>query len=285
MIATLLLALGLQGQPQIATEAPGIVAALTQETVEIREDFDGAELVLYGATRGLTIQDEIVVVLRGPGRDLRVMQKARSFGIWVNSAPLEFDDVPSYYAIATSLPLETIAGPEELERSGIGLQAMLEANAAAMEPSWLLGASTAVDAAAPDAQPRNLPDGASLAEPPAMIRQDRVSEYLDAIARDGRRDNVFAEAQRGVEILDGGLFRATIALPPLTPVGDYVAEVYLFRDGRPIASRSASLRVEKAGIERFFFEFAHDLPILYGLFCVLLAMLAGYIANLAFNRR
>ncbi len=282
MIAALLLALGLQGQPQIATEAPGIVAALTQETVEIREDFDGAELVLYGATRGLTIQDEIVVVLRGPGRDLRVMQKSRSFGIWVNSAPLEFDDVPSYYAIATSLPLETIAHPDELERSGIGLQAMLEANARAMEASWLLRASTVVDGAGetdPPAEP------GEQAEPPALIRQDRVSEYLDAIARAGRRDDVFAEAQRGVEILDGGLFRATIALPPLTPVGNYVAEVYLFRGGRPIASRSASLRVEKAGIERFFFEFAHDLPVLYGLFCVLMAMIAGYIANLAFNRR
>ncbi|WP_291843945.1 TIGR02186 family protein [Maricaulis sp.] len=282
MIASLALALTLQGQPQIATEAPGIVAALTQETVEIREDFDGAELVLYGATRGLTIQDEIVVVLRGPGRDLRVMQKRRSFGIWVNASPLEFDDVPSYYAIATSLPLETIAGPAELERSGIGLQAMLEANATAMEPSWLLSASTLTAETPVIEQPAAAPDGADV---PPLIRRDAVADYLAAIARAGRRDNVFAEAQRGVEILDGGLFRATIALPPLTPVGNYVAEVYLFRDGRPIASRSASLRVEKAGIERFFYEFAHDLPTIYGLFCVLMAMLAGYLANLAFNRR
>ena len=282
MITALLLAIGLQGQAPITTEAPGIVAALTQETVEIREDFDGAELVLYGATRGLTIQDEIVVVLRGPGRDLRVMQKRRTFGIWINASPLEFDDVPSYYAIATSLPLHTIAAPDALERSGIGLQAMLDANAAAMEPSWLLGASTLPTDVPVIEQPAAAADDLAV---PALIRRDEVADYLAAIARDGRRDNVFAEAQRGVEILDGGLFRATIALPPLTPVGNYVAEVYLFRDGRPIASRSASLRVEKAGIERFFFEFAHDVPAIYGLFCVLMAMLAGYLANLAFNRR
>ncbi|RKR03900.1 TIGR02186 family protein [Maricaulis maris] len=282
MLTSLLVAIALQGQPQIATEAPGIVAALTQETVEIREDFDGAELVLYGATRGLTIRDEIVVVLRGPGRDLRVMQKRRTFGIWINAAPLEFDDVPSYYAIATSLPLDTIAGPDELARSGVGLQAMLEANAAAMAPSWLLSASTLPAETADVLQPAAVADDHDV---PALIRRDEVADYLAAIARSGRRDNTFAEAQRGVEILDGGLFRATIALPPLTPVGNYVAEVYLFRDGRPIASRSASLRVEKAGIERFFFEFAHDLPALYGLFCVLMAMLAGYLANLAFNRR
>lgn len=254
MLTSLILGLALQVQPQIATEAPGIVAALTHETVEIREDFAGMELVLYGATRGMTIQDEVVVVLRGPGRELRVMEKARNFGIWVNSAPREFRDIPSYYAIATSLPLSDIATPEQLAGSGIGLTATLAAN----------GAATEIGTADAPSQP---------------------DPYMAAIARAGLRDNVFAEAQRGVEILDGGLFRASIALPPLTPVGNYVAEVYLFRDGRPIASRSTSLRVEKAGIERFVYEFAHDRPMLYGLFCVFIAMIAGYAANLAFSRR
>lgn len=252
MIGALLLALLMQGQPTLlATEPPSIVAALTHETVEIREDFSGQELVLYGATRGLTIQDEIVVVLRGPGQDLRVMEKQRTFGIWINSAPLEFEDIPSYYAIATSLPLEDIATPENLAGSGIGLPATLAIRAA-----------------------------------PTASRSERdIRPYLDAIARAGRRDDLYAEAQRGVEILDGGLFRATISLPPLTPVGNYVAEVYLFRDGRAVASRTASLRVEKAGLERFVYQFAHAQPWLYGLFCVVLAVLAGYIAYLAFNRR
>lgn len=251
MLATLLLTLAGQFQPQI-TEAPSIVAALTHETVEIREDFDGMELVLYGATRGLTIRDEIVVVLRGPGRDLRVMEKTRNFGIWMNSAPLEFHNVPSYYAIASSLPLDKIASPEELRRSGIGL-----------------GATLAVHA-----------EAAALANP----GRDPQA-YVDAMAETGRDRDLYAEVERGVEVLDGGLFRATIALPPLTPVGNYVAEVYLFRDGRPVASRSASLRVEKAGLERILFELAHRRPMLYGLLCVFLAVLAGYLANLAFRRR
>ncbi|WP_300544434.1 TIGR02186 family protein [Maricaulis sp.] len=253
MLAALVLALALQGQPvqSLPQEAPGIVAALTHETVEIREDFAGQELILYGATRGLTIRDEIVVVLRGPGRDLRVMRKERNFGIWINSAPLEFDEVPSYYAIATSLPLNEIATPEELANSGIGLPATLAITAA-----------PTIEATARD-----------------------VSPYLAAIARSGERNNLYASAQRGVEVLDGGLFRASLSLPPLTPVGNYVAEVYLFRDGRVIASRSARLRVEKAGLERLIFEFAHDWPWFYGLFCVVLAMLAGYVANVAFSRR
>ena len=52
-----------------------------------------------------------------------------------------------------------------------------------------------------------------------------------------------------------------------------------------MASRSAALRVEKAGLERFIFDFAQTLPWLYGLVCVMLAVLAGYIADVLFNRR
>jgi uncharacterized protein (TIGR02186 family) len=270
MLGALLLALSLQGQQTIIqTEAPSIVAALTHETVEIREDFVGQELVLYGATRGLTIQDEIVVVLRGPEYDLRVMRKERNFGIWVNSDPLVFADVPSYYAIATSLPLENIASDDELAESRIGLPSLF-----ARQPVDMPLTSTA-----PDEAP-----GFETARLPAPADPD-ILPYLQAIARAGERQALYAEAQRGVEVLDGGLFRATISLPPLTPVGDYVADVYLFRAGRVVASRSAALRVEKAGLERFIFDFAQTLPWLYGLVCVMLAVLAGYIADVLFNRR
>lgn len=247
----MLLALALLIQQPMVNEAPGIMAALTQETVEIRENFAGASLVLYGATRGLTLRDEIVVVLRGPDQDLRVMRKRRSFGIWVNAAPVEFADVPSYYAIASSLPLEVIATPESLARNGIGLESFLQ------------------------------PDNATDIEPP---QNGVLEDYRLAVSRAGSRDALYAETPGGVDVLDGGLFRAVLKLPPRTPVGNYTAEVYLFRDGRPVASRITSLRVEKAGIERVVYEFAHNAPIIYGLFCVALAMLAGYLAAVIFGR-
>ncbi|MBR9824202.1 MAG: hypothetical protein GYB36_00175 [Alphaproteobacteria bacterium] len=228
-------------------EAPMIMAALTQETVEIRENFSGAELILYGATRGLTIEDEIVVVLRGPDSDLRVMQRERNFGIWVNRAPRNFEAVPSYYSIASTQPLENIATLEALQRNAIGLRQILS------EPNQTESAETRA--------------------------------YREAIERAGNRDALYSTAPRGVEVLDGGLFRATLVLPPKIPVGTYDAEVYLFRDGRPIASRTTSLRVVKAGFERWIYDMAHDWPLLYGLLCVILAALAGYAAAAAFSRR
>lgn len=245
------LGLALTLQQPVINEAPGIMAALTQETVEIRENFAGTSLVLYGATRGLTLRDEIIVVLRGPQQDLRVMRKRRSFGIWVNAAPVEFEAVPTYYAIASSLPLDVIATPEALARNGIGLTSFLQ----------------------PDSNDDH-----------ELVAEDELETYRAAVARAGGRDALYAETPGGVDVLDGGLFRAVLKLPPRTPVGNYDAEVYLFRDGRPVASRTTSLRVEKAGFERLVYEFAHNAPMIYGLFCVALAMLAGYLAAVIFGR-
>ncbi len=232
---------------QVTPDAPSIMPAFTKDIVEIRQDFAGEELILFGATQGLTIQDEIVVILRGPAQDLRVMRRARTFGIWVNTAPRDFEDVPSYYAVSSTRPLAEIADPEALINRGIGLQNLMSDTAAADDDT------------------------------------DRA--YRQAVERAGIRNALYVNDPVGVEVLDGGLFRARLALPPVTPVGTYNAEVYLFRDGRPIANRTISLYVEKAGIERWVYDFAHQWPLLYGLACVILAAFAGWAAASAFNRR
>ena len=253
------LIIGLVLQPGITNEAPDIVAAMTQETIEIREDFSGAELVIFGATRGLSLTDEIVVVLRGPAHDLRVMRKVRNFGIWMNSNPTTFIDVPSFYAIASSRPIEEFARPDSLRRQQIGFNHRLQA--------------------AFDEDP--LENDTEISERHRNIND----EYSEAIRRNSANNLLLSESPIGVEILDGGLFRTNIALPPQTPVGDYTAEFYLFRNGHAVASRVSTLRVRKAGMERVIFQFAHNTPILYGLFCVAIAMLFGWLANAIFNRQ
>ncbi|MEE2565909.1 TIGR02186 family protein [Hyphobacterium marinum] len=255
------LALMLQATPAAAQE-PEIMAALTQETVEIRSDFSGAELILFGAARGVEEGDDIVVVVRGPASDLRVMRKARTFGIWINRAPVRFEDVPGYYAVASTRPLSELGSFSALRRSGIGLDHLR--------------------LSAPDTETRETRFGVEVT---VSAIGEEVAEYRAAIARTRRTEGLFAETAQGVEILDGGLFRAVVKLPPRTPIGDYVADVYLFRDGVAVASRSATLEVRKAGIERLIYDFAYENSVLYGLTAVALALLFGWGAAAVFNRR
>ena len=79
--------------------------------------------------------------------------------------------------------------------------------------------------------------------------------------------------------------RAEVELPAVAPTGQYFAEVWLFQDGEPVSVSNLTLTVEKVGIERDIFEFAHRRPWTYGVLCVILAMFTGWAASRIFRRQ
>jgi len=256
-LAASLICLLLTAPALAAPAAPArIAAALTEDVVEIRSDFAGAPLTVFGAAAGVQDGDDIVVAVRGPARDLRVMKKRRVLGIWVNAAPVLFEDVASYYAVASTRPLTDFASFAALRRNGIGM-AHLPLSAPGQERTeTLLGV-------------------------PGVLVSDlgaEIVDYREAVVRNKTRQSLYVEADSGVEMLEGGLFIARLFLPSETPVGDYTIEVYLFRDGGPIATRETGLQVAKAGLERALYDLAHDQPILYGLLALILAGSAGWLA-------
>ncbi|MEQ8404196.1 MAG: TIGR02186 family protein [Oceanicaulis sp.] len=251
-----------EAAPDAAPPQARISAALTQDVVEIRSNFAGAELTLFGAAVGLREGDDIVMVVRGPQRDLRVMRKERVAGIWVNAAPVRFEAVPSFYAVASTRPLDEFATFSALRRNSLGMEHLR--------------------LSAPETERTETRFG---------ITDVRVSDlggdivdYRAAVVRNKARQDLYAEAAGGVEIIENGLFAARLYLPPVTPTGVYDAEVYLFRGGEPIARWSDTLEVAKAGAERAIYDLAHDHPLVYGVLAVIMAALAGWIAAV-FGRR
>lgn len=240
----------------VLASPPRIAAALTEELVEIRSDFDGAPLTVFGAVEGFQPGDDIVVAVRGPQRDLRVMKQRRVLGIWVNAAPVRFEDVSSYYAVASTRPLSDFASFGALRRNAIGM-AHLPLSAPETERTQTIFGVPGVRVSELGAE---------------------IVDYREAVVRSKSRQLLYVEADSGVEMLEGGLFIARLFLPSETPVGDYTIDVYLFRDGEPAAQRETGLRVAKAGLERTLYDLAHERPILYGLLALILAGLAGWLA-------
>lgn len=233
------------------SDTPTVAAALTDEIVQVTSRFTGARIVLYGVVNGLAEGDDVVVVVRGPRQEVRVMRKRRRFGVWINGAPARFDGAPSYYATASTRPLGEIAPPDQLSRHDVGIE---------HAPLRAVG--------------DNAPQVAS-----------QIADYRRAIVRLKAADALYSDVPEGVDVLDGGLFRATVNLPPGSPVGDYHAEVFVFRAGRVVAQRTVRLAVVKVGLERLVHGAAHDKPLLYGLFAVAFATFCGFAAAEAFRRR
>jgi uncharacterized protein (TIGR02186 family) len=193
---------------------------------------------------------------------MRVMRKRRVLGIWINAAPVRFEAVPSFYAVASTRPLDEFATFSALRRNSMGMEHLRLSAPETERTETRFGVT--------DMRVSDL--GAD------------IIDYRAAVVRNKERQDLYAEAPGGVEIIDNGLFSARLFLPPVTPTGVYDAEVYLFRDGAPIARWTDTLEVVKAGAERAIYDLAHQHPLVYGVLAVIMAVLAGWIAA-AFGRR
>lgn len=241
---------------------PTVSAALTETQVEVASDFAGASIVLYGAVFHTGERPDVVVVVRGPQEPVRLVRKTRVAGLWLNSRPVVFVGAPGFYQAASTRPLEDIANFGTRRRLGLGLDHLR------------------IDA----------PEEESV-ETRYGVRDVVVSrlgaDYLDwrrAVVRLQEDAGLYEADPQGVAFVDRGLFRAEVKLPASAPVGTYDAEVWLFQDGAPVSVRTRRLTVEKVGLERAVYAFAHERPWLYGLLSVCLALAAGWAASILFRR-
>lgn len=249
--------------PPPPVAAPFVSAALTTTSVQVTSNFRGASIVLYGAVFDpSTKPSDVVVIVRGPDAPIRMARKTKVAGIWVNSRPVVFEGAPGFYMTASTRPLDQIAGFGALRMLGAGIDHL--AINAPMEQR---------------------------VETRYGVRDVVVSrlgaDYLEwrrAVVRLKEQSGLYAADERGVRFVDRGLFRAEIDLPTAAPIGAYSAEIILFQDGRPVSRRVRGLTVEKVGLERTLYLFAHRRPWLYGLASVAVALAAGWAASVAFRR-
>jgi uncharacterized protein (TIGR02186 family) len=222
--------------------AQPVVADLSSHQVAITSSFTGEDIVLFGVREG---GGDVIVVVRGPPQTRVVRQKQRVAGIWVNRDEVAFADVPGYYALAATRPLEEIVdagfladnqiGPDRLQFQIIG-----EGDPAALEA------------------------------------------FRAALIRSHQQDGLYAVGAGPVRYVGGTLFRTEFHLPAGAPVGTYSAIV--LRDGELVGFDTTPLFVTKAGLGRAVYDYAHDQPAAYGILAVLLALIAGWASSMVFRR-
>ena len=75
-----------------------------------------------------------------------------------------------------------------------------------------------------------------------------------------------------------------MTLPSTVLPGNYEIKVYHLRNGEIHSQKSTSMTVRKTGFEAKIYNFAHNYSILYGIFAIIMAVAAGYIAAFSFRR-
>jgi uncharacterized protein (TIGR02186 family) len=240
-----------------------VASAMTDARVMIDSSFQGASIVVYGAVFNPTDRPaDVVVVVRGPDGPVRLVKKTRNMGFWLNSRPVLFEGAPGFYMTASTRPLSDIADFGQLRRLGVGVDHL---RIAAPQESRTVTRYGVRD----------------------VVVSRLGEDYLDfrrAVIRLREAAALYNTDPDGVEFVDNGLFRAELDLPAVAPTGQYFAEVWLFQDGEPVSVSNLTLTVEKVGLERDVYEFAHRRPWSYGVLTVLLAALMGWGASRLFRR-
>lgn len=252
-MALLLLAwLTLTGTPALAQRETVLVPEVSQSLIEVRQGFTGARLLLYGAVidpeaAGSAGDYDIVVVLKGPTEPIRIREKERIAGMWMNAGSSEFRSAPSFFAVVSSRPINQI----------------VDARTAAI---YELGT-----------------DFIQLS-PSGQIEPEEQARFAQGLVALRMKQGLYQENPGGVRISEKVLYQARINLPSNVTTGHYTAETFAVSKGRVVASATAKIEVVKAGLEGQVVAAAQRWSFFYGLGAIALSLGMGWMAGRLFAR-
>ncbi|GFE63298.1 TIGR02186 family protein [Litoreibacter roseus] len=228
-----------------------VVAGLSRDQVAITANFDGSDILVFGAVkREAPIPSsaplQVIITVSGPKEPVTVRRKDRRLGIWVNTEAIEVDAAPSFYAVATTGPLDEVLTNTDDLRHTITIPRAIR----------VVGAATG---------------GRS------------VQEFSDALVRIRQEANLYQQLEGAVNLFEETLFSTRIDLPANLVEGDYKTEIFLTRNGRVVDNHTTIIQVSKVGLERWIYNLAHDRPLIYGLLSLFIAISAGWLASAVFR--
>lgn len=248
LVLCALLSLPLLIRTALAEEA--VVLGLSQDKVAITATFNGSELLVFGAVkRDAPIPERplnVIVAISGPSSAIAVRRKDKRFGIWVNAETVRLNSAPSFYAVATSAPLEQALSQVDDLRYKITIPRMIR--------------SVGATAAAGDAE-----------------------NFVDALIRLRTRTGAYQLLENGVTLDEQTLFRTTIRLPSDLTEGAYPTRIFLTRDGAVVAMLETVIDVHKVGLERWLFTLSRENSLAYGFLALAIAVFAGWGASALFR--
>lgn len=231
--------------------AEEVVLGLSKARVAITTSFNGSDILIFGAIKreapipeGPPVQ--VIVTVSGPMEPVLVRRKANRFGIWVNTEAVEVDSAPAFYAVASSGPWAEVLNDVEDLRHHITIPRAIRS----------VGA------------PSDVSDADSFTE--ALIRIRTAEGQYQVL-----EDYVAVDAQT--------LFRTQISLPAALVEGDYATRIFLTRGGEVISQYETAIEVDKVGLERWLFDMSRQMPLVYGLMSLAIAIFAGWGAAAVFQ--
>ncbi|MEE9387301.1 MAG: TIGR02186 family protein [Paracoccaceae bacterium] len=233
----------------LPAHAEQVVAGLSQNRIAITANFDGSEILIFGAVkrdRPAPGSDplQVIIAVSGPSEPVTVRRKAKRLGIWVNVDSVAIQSAPTFYAIATTAPFADVINDTEDQDLHVSIPRAIRRSS------------------------NNIADAES---------------FIDALIRIRTKAGLYQVNPGTIELDQDTLFQTSVTLPSNLTEGDYSARIILTRGGEVLDVFETSIDVSKVGIERWLFTLAHERPLIYGLLSLFIAITAGWGASAIFR--
>ncbi|MCH9852863.1 MAG: TIGR02186 family protein [Alphaproteobacteria bacterium] len=231
--------------PQAWSEADGVVADISSYYVDISPSFTGTRVLLYGAVD--IDNGNVILIIKGPRNDFLMDKQERVLGIWVKGKTVLYDNVPHFYHIISSEPVDKIASLSAIETYNLALDAL---NITGTENRLVIA------------------------------EQTELRQYLRKMEQNG----LYSQSTENFVWLGKRLFRVELNFPVNVPTGTYILESYHLRDGYVVSAQALPLFIRKSGFLGFLDAFADNYGYLYGLVAMIMACMMGYVAHRLFGK-
>ena len=231
--------------PPPAPGVPALVAELGADRIEVTTAFAGTDLLVFGATERLLGPDGDNVIVVAQGPSQATVVRRRV-------------RVMGIWLNGPSARFEDV-------------------------PSWyaLTGTAPLRDLLA-QPERRELQLGLNALARRAIGRPD--PDFREALVERKQAADLWNEDESPVDVSGGRLFHARLPLPSTVPTGDYIVQVLLIRGNRVAARQELSFRVQRVGTAAQIADVSRSAPLLYGLACIFLAAMAGWVGSVLFRR-
>lgn len=189
---------------------------------------------------------QVLLTVRGEKGKMAFSARRKAWAFWIAGERVLFENAPPLYIFKSSAPIGDTLPEAKARELGLGKEGLIASIAASDAAGQILGARELV----------------------------RLQRKLGLYETEGG----------GVAIGAGGRWAATMQFPGRAPMGTYKVQAIAVRGRAVVAIARATFEIKPSRAVAFINGFARSHGFLYGIFCVLLAVLVGLGIGALFGR-
>lgn len=224
--------------------------------IDVSPDFISINTFYKGADVNIRAElpdgcDGAVLKIQGKDEEIQLNRKGKISVFWLNVDEVTVSNAPGIYMINASGPLDKICALKDQDAWTLGYRA-LQKQIRIQSQKELSGSE--------------------------------FSEFIALKEHKGAYQSI-TTAQLTQIAANRPSLEAVFHIPPVMPSGDYVIQLYCFKNLVLMGRSNAQLHVEKIGLPNRLYSLAFDHPAAYGLLAIIIAMATGIMMGLIFGSR